>query len=469
MSPRSGMPAARNSRSHYFVTFSRGDAMKCFALPPWTLFGVVLVAPILLCAYLGATYYLFYRDDLVAGLMARQNDMRFAYEERLASMRTQLDHATGRQLLDQNTLEGRVHELLSRQAQVENRAAIIQALARQSSTAADTTASIPGVSDQKQASRPSDARGALNKAFGATGPVQRLGAPATALPAGATAFAPLNPVTPAGEAAKPRPEAPELHGSLSDPRDPVTRLLTDTNAPVEQRLGALDGSLDRVEIAEVGAVAAVGERARKSAARLRAALRSAGVPIEKIGNTQAVAKDIGGPFVPLKADPKGSLFEQEVYRLQNDFADSAVLRGVARRAPVRQPLDGPLVVTSPFGARVDPFFGRMATHTGVDLREATGAPIHATAAGKITIAGWTGGYGNMVEIDHGNGMSTRYGHMSAINVEVGQTVEARDIIGRVGSTGRSTGSHLHYEVRVDGEPVDPMRFLNAGLTLAAAD
>ena len=230
--------------------------MKCFALPPWTLFGVVLVAPILLCAYLGATYYLFYRDDLVAGLMARQNDMRFAYEERLASMRTQLDHVTGRQLLDQNTLEGRVHELLSRQAQVENRAAIIQALARQSSTAADTTASIPGVSDQKQASRPSDARGALNKAFGATGPVQRLGAPATALPAGATAFAPLNPVTPAGEAAKPRPEAPELHGSLSDPRDPVTRLLTDTNAPVEQRLGALDGSLDRVEIAEVGAVAA---------------------------------------------------------------------------------------------------------------------------------------------------------------------------------------------------------------------
>ena len=80
----------------------------------------------------------------------------------------------------------------------------------------------------------------------------------------------------------------------------------------------------------------------------------------------------------------------------------------------------------------------------------------------MTVAGWTGGYGNMIEIDHGNGLSTRYGHLSAILVSEGQTISAGSLIGRVGSTGRSTGPHLHYEVRVNGEAVDPQRFLRAG-------
>jgi murein DD-endopeptidase MepM/ murein hydrolase activator NlpD len=110
---------------------------------------------------------------------------------------------------------------------------------------------------------------------------------------------------------------------------------------------------------------------------------------------------------------------------------------------------------------MDPFMGRMALHTGVDLREETGALVRATAAGKVVSAGWSGGYGNMVEIEHGNELSTRYGHLSSINVTEGQTIAAGDVLGRVGSTGRSTGSHLHYEVRVNGEPVDPARFLRA--------
>ncbi len=80
-----------------------------------------------------------------------------------------------------------------------------------------------------------------------------------------------------------------------------------------------------------------------------------------------------------------------------------------------------------------------------------------------------GGYGNMVEIDHGNGLTTRYGHLSEVLVEEGQQVKANEVVGRIGSTGRSTGPHLHYEVRVDGEPVDPARFLKAGGLLLASD
>jgi murein DD-endopeptidase MepM/ murein hydrolase activator NlpD len=104
-------------------------------------------------------------------------------------------------------------------------------------------------------------------------------------------------------------------------------------------------------------------------------------------------------------------------------------------------------------------------HSGLDFRAPTGEPARATAAGKVVTAGWSGGYGKMVEIDHGNGFSTRYGHLSEILVKEDQAVRPGQIVGRVGSTGRSTGPHLHYETRVDGDAVDPHKFLRAGLRL----
>ena len=105
-------------------------------------------------------------------------------------------------------------------------------------------------------------------------------------------------------------------------------------------------------------------------------------------------------------------------------------------------------------------------HTGLDFRANVGDPVLVTANGTVTTAGWTGGYGKMVEVDHGNGFSTRYGHMSEIDVKVGQQVKLGQSLGKVGTTGRSTGPHLHYETRIDGEAVDPQRFLSAGSKLA---
>ena len=129
--------------------------------------------------------------------------------------------------------------------------------------------------------------------------------------------------------------------------------------------------------------------------------------------------------------------------------------------PLRYPLVGEAATSSPFGYRPDPFLGRPALHPGVDLIQPMGSEIKSTAIGRVVHAGPMGGYGNCVEIDHGNGVATRYGHMSEVLVSEGQTVKAGDAIGRLGSTGRSTGPHLHYEVRVDGEAVDPERFLTA--------
>jgi murein DD-endopeptidase MepM/ murein hydrolase activator NlpD len=136
--------------------------------------------------------------------------------------------------------------------------------------------------------------------------------------------------------------------------------------------------------------------------------------------------------------------------------------------PVRKPVDGAASTTSSFGVRSDPFTNSPAMHTGLDFRADTGDAVRATAAGKVTVAGWQGGYGRMVEIDHGNGLTTRYGHLSSTAVKVGDTVKAGQVVGRVGSTGRSTGPHLHYETRVGGDPVDPQKFLRAGIRLGGA-
>lgn len=118
-----------------------------------------------------------------------------------------------------------------------------------------------------------------------------------------------------------------------------------------------------------------------------------------------------------------------------------------------------LSLTSNFGVRSDPFNGRARMHKGIDIPGPVGTPIHATADGIVSRAGWASGYGNLVQISHGGGMETRYGHMSKLLVKPNSYVRRGQIVGLMGSTGRSTGSHLHYEVRVDGAAINPIPFV----------
>jgi len=117
--------------------------------------------------------------------------------------------------------------------------------------------------------------------------------------------------------------------------------------------------------------------------------------------------------------------------------------------------------TSGYGVRSDPFRGAAAMHAGIDLAAPVGTPIYATADGIVQRAEWSGGYGNLVEIDHGKGLQTRFGHLSRLLVHPGERVVRGQEIGMMGSTGRSTGSHLHYEVRIDGHAVNPVPFLQS--------
>jgi murein DD-endopeptidase MepM/ murein hydrolase activator NlpD len=155
--------------------------------------------------------------------------------------------------------------------------------------------------------------------------------------------------------------------------------------------------------------------------------------------------------------------EYEAQRRAAAAAAAAARRaaGVAAMAPVQGgiagdlswPVSGP--VTSPFGYRQSPFGGGIEFHMGLDIAAAMGTPIAASAPGRVISASWYGGYGNYILIDHGGGISTGYAHCSAIFVSPGQDVQKGQAIGAVGSTGASTGPHLHFEVRVDGRPVDP--------------
>lgn len=178
------------------------------------------------------------------------------------------------------------------------------------------------------------------------------------------------------------------------------------------------------------------------------ALASAVAGAGGIGLADALTRSLGGappaPTAPAPA-PGGP-------------PQVAVTPRAAREALIRElPVTGR--VTSGYGERVDPFTGAESRHDGVDVGAPQGTPIHASAAGVVRSAGPRGGYGNAVEIDHGNGVVTLYGHASELLVHPGETVSAGQEIARVGSTGRSTGPHLHFEVRVGGRPVDPSRVL----------
>ncbi len=174
-------------------------------------------------------------------------------------------------------------------------------------------------------------------------------------------------------------------------------------------------------------------------------------------------KPQGGPFIPAE----GLHFVERVALLKKSLDGINALRRDALALPVRLPVKA-RGLSSRFGYRIDPFLNRPAFHAGLDFVADAGATVRATAAGTVVSAGLDGGYGEMVEIAHADGVSTRYAHLSRILVSAGTHVEAGTPIGLVGSTGRSTGPHLHYETRRDGEAMDPALYLAAGRALRGA-
>jgi murein DD-endopeptidase MepM/ murein hydrolase activator NlpD len=459
---RAGMPLRdfrtrpKSARTHYFLSHARGDAIRTVALRPIVVWLLVALAPISLVWGGGATLYLVFHDDMLGVLAARQAEMQYAYEDRLAEARGELDRLAGRQLLDQNSLEGKVHELLSRQAQLEQRGSIVAALLD------ETARGAAGPNRGRVAGAPTSALSAI----GAASP----------LPPAAQAFAPIEPASATPTTApKPRPvEEPREHVSLipksGSEGESSAELAAAADNPAlgpSARLSLIGYALDRTERRQATALREIDATARQDAERLQSVVAKTGLAADSLA-APSPKGGVGGPFIPVNVDAGAPAFDKALASAARDVAVADRLGRLMPFLPVRAPLVGEAEVSSPFGYRPDPFLGRPALHPGVDLVQEYGAEIHATAGGRVVHAGPTGGYGNMVEIDHGNGLATRYGHMSEILVEEGQEVKAGAALGRIGTTGRSTGPHLHYEVRIDGEPVDPERFLQAGAPLFAS-
>jgi murein DD-endopeptidase MepM/ murein hydrolase activator NlpD len=481
MSPRERFPKPRDYRTHFSISLARGERARTFALHPGALFGILSIVPLLALGCLALGLLFVFRDDLLASLMSRQAEMQYAYEDRLAAMRTQIERMKSREIVQEQAYEGRLHELFQRQAQLETRASLVASLAQRAALAADITGDITRAA-QPKAQEQATASAAVNPLLRPRPTAEPAG-----LPAGVTSFAPIT--TGQGfTTMKPHPDAMELRlaphrdaeaGPTAQQQSAIERSrdlgwdLSDSSldATFPARLLIAASALDRVEHKQVETLARLGAPAAATAARLRVAIAETGLATDRLMAPAGTEKAFpaGGPFVPVQIGSDSSAFARELAKLQEAVLATDKLRRVLPYIPIRKPLPGTPDVTSGFGVRIDPFLGRPAMHTGIDLREDYGAPVRATAGGRVVTAEWTGGYGRMVEIDHGNGIATRYGHLASIAVRDGQIVEAGAALGRIGSSGRATGPHLHYEVRIEDEAVDPARFLRAAQKLAPAD
>jgi murein DD-endopeptidase MepM/ murein hydrolase activator NlpD len=425
------------------IIIARGEDVRSFTIRPWVAGSVFLFAVVFGVLYLAATAYLVFRDDLLAASITYQRHMQHAYEDRIASLRADIDRLTSKQLLNQQAVDEKMDRLLGRQAMLDARQDIIAQMsqaARQAGLLAAPGPAAAAAADPPDA--PDDAAAADDDVEG----------PAAAPP-------------------KPLPfktsEAKPVAGDMAPVAMALLRTVTSGQAALppsdeETKLGSVSASLDKLAEDQVAYVEDMADKVAGRTDKIAAVLKTLGQPVPK---SVTASDGIGGPFVPLDPDADPETFRSTVSLVTGEMDRLSTVRRLAGQLPLAKPIEN-AAITSRFGARIDPFFGRPAMHPGIDFAAMIGYPVHATAGGTVITAEPAGGYGNMVEIDHGNGVTTRYGHMSKILVKAGQIVPKGAIVGLAGSTGRSTGPHVHYEVRIDGNAIDPIRYINAGRQLA---
>lgn len=419
--PKQSSVFGRRKEPHTII-IARGDSIRHFTIRPWMLAVAGSAAIAAFIGYLGATTYLVMRDDLISASITRQARMQQVYEDRISALRTQIDRVTSRQLLDQQLMEDRVTELMSRQsalAQRHGRLGPILERALGSGAVKGDGVPLPTERPDERAEADQAPVGSELAYAGMTDPINT-----------ASAFSALL-----------RPKQDE---SIADRADR-------TFVEINKRLRTIEAD-------QVSKLRALTEETWEKAEAIAMTANAIGIRLKSFAGQDGT----GGPLLH-KASLAGGAgdFETQVEDLDSALVALDRVKSELAHYPVASPAPGSQT-TSSFGYRRDPFLGTQAMHSGIDFRGAIGEPIRATAAGIVRRAGWNGGYGRMVEIDHGNGYSTRFAHMSDITVTEGTKVVAGTVIGQIGSSGRSTGPHLHYEIRQEGTAIDPIRFLNAG-------
>ena len=409
------------------IIIAKGDKVTSVTIHPFLAAVGITVAATFAVAYLGATGYLMFRDDILNASHIRQVRLQNAYEDQMASLRIEIDRIASRQMLDQKSVESKIERLLGLRASLDERKRSVDNLVK--------TASAAGISVQASAPAPRPH------------------------PSRATDHAAILDQNAVGSI--------NIASSYTQPRfgseaeTVITQQLTRLD-PSSLDLNKIERNLETEEITQVHQLRLVAKKTVDKAKNIASVLRSLGAKASsQLPNTFDA---IGGPF---EEDTQVDIvtFNSSILALEENLTFLNKLKKRVKRFPLAKPLTNGKI-SSRFGRRVDPFLGRYANHSGMDFKATTGTPVLATGPGKVIKAGWLGGYGRLVEIQHTGGITTRYAHLSRIHVKVGDYVSTGKRIGRVGSTGRSTGPHLHYETRVSNRAVNPNRFIKAGTRIA---
>ena len=408
------------------VIIARGEKIRTFTVRPWVFGAAVGVFLMLTAGYVAATSYLIFRDDIVGATFERQAATQRAYEERIALLRSELDRVASRHIVETETIETEVSSLVQRQELIDRRQAVLARLvarARSEGMAvADTAVPVPFP-------RPVQAGDAIAKI------------PAANAQSDETyAYAPKTP-----SAAEVITNSIIKDGPLKAPMD---------EQKLRPVLDEVRSAIDAAEDAQTSALDVLYRASKAEAKRLAEILDRFGLNIPDGAGEDGTGT--GGPFLPIG----NVVFVEKADSTGKALGKIRLIRESAAGLPLEKPLQFARLSSS-FGQRVDPFLGKPAMHSGVDFSAPYGTPVEATADGIVAHAGFKGGYGRMVEIRHGHGFITRYAHLSAISVSEGKLVAAGTIVGHVGSSGRSTGPHLHYETRRGEEALDPTIFLGA--------
>lgn len=387
-------------------------------------FAVTLVAAILFALWSGATtFYIFFSDDIIHRLALARSEER-VQDAQIATLNNEIDRLRSTKFVDQEKIERQLSDLSRIQRMIDARHKALSALTARNP---DITGSIPA-GPQLLPEEPQ--------------------APPKPRPLSDTLL--IDPPLARSASIQSRVNFPRATVAAADDKRQrelatAANALSKLGAQQAHTLNAIEGELDQRADRTKRAIAALGHR-------LPAAV-------------QAQAAPAGGPFIAYSAVPQDS-FMRQVFRIRLAMEEQERLARQLDGLPVLLPVLGPAEITSGFGPRVDPFLKRLAMHAGVDIRGDMGDPVRAAAAGTVIAAERHRAYGLMVDVDHGNGLVTRYAHLSAISVREGAKVPAGAILGKIGSTGRSTAPHLHYEVRLNGDAVDPRRYLRAGMALS---
>jgi len=413
--PEYGMPAPRGVSRGLYVT---------------TLFAAVLFA-----LWSGAsTVYLLFGDGILDRLSIAQSDTARTQDAQIAALTTEVERLRSSKFIDQEKLERQLADLSNIQRMIDARQKALNALTQSIGRNSDITGSIPAAARQP-ATLPA--------------PEENQNAP------------------------KPRPLSDTF--LVDPPRERSASMQSRVNVP---RAVAANGGDEKNQRQIAGAARALSSLSAQQAqtlnaiemdidqrtARLKKAVAELGIrPAAK--SARANMTGLGGPFIPYTGAPEDAYMRQ-IFRVRLATQEHERLSKELDGLPVLLPVSGPAEITSGFGPRVDPFIKRLAMHAGVDLRGDAGDAVRASAPGTIVIAERHKAYGLLVEIDHGNGLTTRYAHLSAITVKEGAKVPAGAVVGKIGSTGRSTAPHLHFEVRQNGDPIDPRRYIRAAKLLA---